>query len=156
MIISKSGQKSGFEIRLKDLCIQINRHLLKINDFLIDEPGEYDINGAMAQVIHLNEKVNILLDVENILIGILNPRANQEELSEDFSKVAILLFFIDQANDLDSATNLVGRIEPQLVFYTSPETISLNQEVQFEKISSNFKVSKNDLLVEGTRNIIFE
>lgn len=156
MTILKNQSGDGFILKTKNTQIIILRNLIEVGDFKITSPGEYDVAQISCDVQSLGENINSLIELEMILVGALDASINSEDLAEDFTKVSILLMFIDSTNDFKSASTLVSKIEPQLVFYLSKEKIESKVEPSIEVAPSPYKISKNELVYEGTRHLIFE
>ena len=156
MTILKNSASDGFALKTKNSQVNILRTQIEIGNFKISSPGEYDLSDVSCDVQSLDGHIVSLLESEMILIGTLDAKVDIEDLSEDFTKVSILLLFIDSAQDIKSAANLVSKIEPQLVFYLSKEKTDSKIDQSIEVVPSPYKVSRNELVYEGTRHLIFE
>ena len=156
MTILKNPSGDGFILKTKNSQVNITRSKIEIGDFKISGPGEYDLSDVSCDVQSLDGHINSLIESEMILLGALDAKVDIEDLSEDFTKVSVLLLFIDNVNDIKLASSLVSKVEPQLVFYLSQEKIDSKVESSIETIPSPFKISKNELVYEGTRHLVFE
>lgn len=155
MIISKNLTGSGFSIKTKTASVEVSRKNIKINGFEITSPGEYDLSGCSCDVLKIDGHIHALLEAEMILLGALDANFCADELSEDFTQVSVLLLFLDDEKDLKSGTGIVGRIEPQFVCYFCPNGANLSTITGLETVD-NLKISKNDLLFEGSRHILLK
>jgi len=155
LTISKNPKSQGFIIKTKQSNVEVTRSKILIGDFEISSPGEFDVSGTSCDVQSIDGHLNSLIESEFILMGALDAKISPDSLSEDYTKIAILLLFIDKPEDFKKGADLVGRLEPQLVFYTSSDEKSLSDN-NFEKIGSSYKISKNDLVFEGTRHLVLE
>lgn len=156
MTILKNPSGDGCILKTKNTQVNITRSQIEIGNFKISSPGEYDLADVSCDVQNLDGHINSLIESEMILLGALDAKVDLEDLSEDFTKVSVLLLFIDSASDIKSASSLVSSIEPQLVFYLSHEEIDFKKESSIETVPSPYKISKNELVYEGTRHLVFE
>lgn len=155
MTILKNQSGDGFILKTKNTQVTALRNLIEVGDFKIANPGEYDVAQVSCDVQNLGENINSLIELEMILVGVLDANIHSEDLAEDFTKVSILLMFINNTGDFKSASTLVSKIEPQLVFYLSKEKIESKIESSIEVVPSPYKISKNELVNEGISHLIF-
>lgn len=156
MINLSNLDNSKLEIKNKKGAATISRSLILLNDFKIKGPGEYDIADIACDVTALDGHINALIEFEMILFGVIDAVSSPDTLNEDFTKVSVLILFVDSKDDLTKAASLVGQIEPQLVFYCSSDPQILQSIPTIEKTPSPFKLSRNDLVFEATRHIVLE
>lgn len=155
MIISKNPAINGYQIKTKNDLVTIDASAVKINNYLINQPGEYDVSGVTVNASNIQEEIKAILGLENFFIAVLGSKHLEDQLSEEFNKVSILLLLLQTEADIKKAENVVAQTEPRLVFYSAGPGVNLSQIPALEVISGNYKVSQNDLNFDGTRHLSF-
>lgn len=146
----------GFEIKDKDVTVTVSRSKIKVNNFVINAPGEYDVAGATCEVKQIITGINILIDTEGVLFAALSPNIGLNDLDEEIARVAIVLLLVNPGDDSKKISEIIAKIEPQLVFYSLPSDFNLPDIQDLEKIEKNYKIGKLDLEIEGTRHFVIE
>ncbi|MFH1392737.1 MAG: hypothetical protein ABIG90_03685 [bacterium] len=123
MIISRKD--NIIKIRAKEASVEIGLLEIKIDDFVINSPGEYEIKNIFVEAI--NPEICLIM-LENTRICCLNKSKLTDKELEKIGNIDILL-----ADNKD----LASEIEPSLVI--------LKKDI--DKIS----IKKSDLPKEGTK-----
>lgn len=119
MIISRHGATT--KIKGKDAVLSIEPDLIKVNDFIIDSPGEYEVSSIFVEMIDSNAYV---FNLEGMNIGYLK----ENKISDKVNNVDILI---------TNNKKTINQIEPKLVI--------------FIKDINKILIKKQDLPKEGTK-----
>lgn len=167
-----SAPKSGYPPFLGD---EPSIHLHStLKGFVIEEPGEYEINGVYVQAIPaLGEVIIYLIETEGIKICHLGDFGQKELTPEQLDQIGdidILMVPIGGVYTIDAkgASKIISQIEPKLVIpmhYRPPELkLKLNPLEQFLKemgspaieVQKKLKVKSSDLPKEKTQIVVLE
>lgn len=157
----KKGKAGGAEVKTKDILMSLEE-TIKINDIVIDSPGEYEVGGVFITgipassdetiYIILTEGMNIcyLGSLKKILAGPALEAASGVDL-------LFLPAGADGSLEIKTALSLLQKINPKIVI-----PIYLENEAEFLKAEgisnpdrqSNFKLSAKDLPAEDDLKVV--
>ncbi len=147
-----------------------NTSVIKNNPFVLENPGEYEVNGVFIYGIPVNDKTifRFLIEGLNVVqLGRLDSELKDEQL-EKLNNVDILLIPVGgskQVLDGRAAKKLTSEIDPRIIIpicYQLPKLKEkLDQLEVFLKAAGRkptkeekLKISKKDLLTEETKIIV--
>ncbi|TSC93236.1 MAG: hypothetical protein CEN91_273 [Candidatus Berkelbacteria bacterium Licking1014_85] len=152
MQISVNNQK--ISIKTKQATITMNDNL-KINDFEVSGPGEYEVGGVM--VYGLTKGGYVLKDEEFGFCWLVNRDEEIDEKKlEDLPDVEIL--FITLSDDLNKDLKNIKIIEPKIIVPAGgPERIKefIEKEGNVERVDGNLKITRMSLPLDGQKIYIF-
>lgn len=138
---------NSFKIKTKEAEVLIAENQIKINDFEIKEPGEYEVNNvAVFSVDH-----TWILSIESVQVCYLtNANLENDEL-EKLKNIDILLIpskkeFLKIIEEIDPSIIVLGANEDSEVFIKA-------ESVEAERLA-NLKISKKELSEEVRRFVI--
>lgn len=151
------GGNLEFELRSKDTTVTLN-HSIKIGDFEITTPGEYEVAGVMVEASAASARIHI----EDFVVGRVAPRSailSDQEL-EELGAVDIIFFTIGDGHlPTKEATKLIAQVEASLAIPLATAEGDLTElcatDVSCDEQTGPLKLSRLNLPVEGTRVIVF-
>lgn len=123
MIISRKN--NIIKIRTKDACVSIEPNELKIDDFVIKNPGEYETRGVFIESI--NQDIHIIT-LEQTRIGFINK---DKLKSKELEVIGSLDILITQNKEI------INELEPRLAI--------------LQKDIDKILIKKKDLPKEGVK-----
>lgn len=147
-----------YDLRLKELTISVG-HDLKIGDFALSGPGEYEVGGVMAEAGPTATRF-YAEDLAIVHIGSRTKKLSDEEL-EQLGAVDVLFFPLG-ADSLapKDATALLAQIEAPIMipFAATNDDIDAfcKEQASCERQSGPLKLSRSQLPEEGSRIIVFD
>ena len=140
MIITKTS--SGIVIKSGRQTIDCGQ-AVKINDFVINEPGEYEIAGVEAG------KIDGLtwLNIEGVKIGYF--AAGSENITkEQVKELGGINLAVCSADG--KIVNAAKKLEPQIILAAEEKLFAGEEAVK----TAEFKITKNDLTEESQKIIV--
>jgi hypothetical protein len=151
----------------------IHLHSSTLKGFVIEEPGEYEINDVYVQGIPAGEVIIYLIETEGIKICHLGDFGQKEltpEQLDQLGDIDILMVPIGGVGTIDAkgASKIISQIEPKLVIpmhYQIPKLkLKLNSLEQFLKemgspvieVQKKLKVKSLDLSKEKMQIVVLE
>lgn len=147
-----------FDIRLKDLVISVGREL-RIGDFLIPGPGEYEVGGVMAEASSTATRF-YAEDLACVHLGARTSKLTDEEL-EQLGAVDVLFFPLgEEGLSPKDATALLAQIEAPIMIPLAASVGAIDafckEQGNCERQAGPLKLSRSQLPSEGSRVIVFE
>lgn len=152
MQISVTGD-SKCRLKTKTATIELDGQL-KINDLVLDGPGEYEKAGVFAEVTpdlaHLH--------IETLVIAVAGQKKRQVTETELARLEDVDLLFVhadnESADELQTIAKLIGEIEPRIVILVGVQKGETFARIggQTPETVENIKMTKSDL-PEGERKI---
>lgn len=130
MIISKN--KNIIKIKSKSADLEISPEQIKIGEFIINSPGEYEVQDIFVQAI--GKKAYVFVS-EFMKIGYVNKAKLSDKELEEINNIDILL---------TNSKNLVNQIEPRLVIFIKDIQDKINlKKSDLPKDDDKTKIWKN-------------
>lgn len=156
-VIAKDGHNE-LELRTTKASIRVGK-TITIGDYVLPGPGEYEVQGVMADV---NGTV-VRLDASEMVIGYVAPDAEGKLADRDLEELGaadiVCLRIGEQGFSAKEAAALIAQIEAPMVIpvATNSEAVTelCGSGVVCEVQSGTLKVTRAQLPEEGTQVITF-
>jgi hypothetical protein len=150
MIITFNGG-GNFKIKCKDAIITTGDSI-KINNFSIDGPGEYEVAGISAE--NIDGITNIYVEDMNITYLKKNKSLTNEEL-EKVEGTDVLFLPVGEIIDPKIAVEVANQIEPKILILMHYKSVDELQQIKGlnAEIMDELKLSKNALSQEERHTI---
>ena len=155
-----SWQGQNLVIKSQTFSVVFATDTLKINDYVITDPGEYEVCGVSVK--HVDGRY--LFHIENLPLAFVPSLTNGNSISsEEIDELSSTDVLIMQLNDIDEKTQkqmseLVSKIDPKcLIVVCHSDTCSqiIAKEYNIEPVS-DFKLTGSDLPEEGRNTILMK
>jgi len=150
MIISSEGSNK-FKIKCKEGTIFVGDNI-KINDFEISGPGEYEIGGISVERI---DDISIICSEDMTLVYLNSNKPLKDKELEKVEETDILFMPFGEIVDLKVSMELSNQIEPKVLIPTRYKSIEDMKKIKdiVPEIIKEYKISKN-LLPEERKIIV--
>lgn len=140
-----------FKIKCKDASI-ITGETIRINDFEINGPGEYEVAGISAESI--DGVTNFYVEDINLTYLRRSKILNNEEL-EKVEGTDVLFLPVGEIIDPKIAMEVANQIEPKILILMHYKSIDELQQIKglVPEVMDELKLTKNMLLQEERRTI---
>jgi hypothetical protein len=130
-MILKRLKDNNLKIRSQKVDLLLSENQVKIDDFLISNPGEYEIKGVFVYAVRHKKSLIFVIEMEGMKLGYLSQ--NYPLTDEELGKIGAIDVLLIPCLVQD----LVNQIEPRLV-------------IPIDKID-NINLKKKDLPREETK-----
>ncbi len=150
-------QGENLIIKSRNTCIMMN-HEIKINDFVIDEDGEFEIGGISLKSVN---DIN-LLHIENMVISYISKleghKLEQIENSDELTQADVMIINLKDFTESSkkNMNELISIIDPScLMILCFDDNIQNEMSKEFNVSAiSETKLTATDLPEEGRSTIL--
>jgi len=149
MTITYQGD-GKFKIKCKEGIIETGEHI-KINNFEITGPGEYEVAGLSVEML---PGIGMIYAEDMNIVYFAKDTLTESEL-EKVENTDILMIPVDEKMTAKSALEIANKIEPKIIipmYYKSIDEFTKLEGISPEKLPE-LKVSKN-ILPEEERKVV--
>lgn len=156
-VIAKNGP-GELELRLSKVSVRVSDTIM-IGDYVLPGPGEYEVQGVMADV---NPTV-VRLDAGEMVIGYVAPNADGKLDDHDLEELGavdlVCLRVGEQGFSTKDAAALIAQIDAPLVIPVATDseavTALCGSGVSCDVQEGVYKITRSQLPTEGTQVITF-